>query len=233
MNTIDNHGEPESPLQGNWLRRNYLSVLIFLFVAAVVIGLFVFFQRKPDKIDDFENYGYLGAFLFSLVSNATVFLPFPGFLAVFSLGATFNPLFIGLAGGIGGGIGELTGYLAGFSGRGIWQDNRTYQRASAWLERRGSLVVFLFAATPLPMDVIGIISGNLRFPLWKFFVACWLGKTVQTIILAYMGKWGWDAVIRQHWDTRTMWIVGVAGTAVLVLLVLALLLERWAWRRGR
>ena len=83
------------------------------------------------------------------------------------------------------------------------------------------------------MDVAGIVSGNLRFPFWKFLIACWLGKTVQTLIMAYAGAWGWEAVISRHWDTRAMWTAGTAIVAVLVVLALALFLERWSWRRGR
>jgi len=207
---------------------------MLLLVLALVVGLFVFSQRYPEKVEEFESYGYLGAFLIHLVATATVILPFPGIVLLFSLGATFNPLFVGLAGGVGGGIGELTGYLAGYSGRGIWKDSRVHLNAVAWLKKRGSVVIFVFAATPLPMDVIGIISGNLRFPLWKFFIACWLGKTIQSAAMAYAGAWwGWEAFVSQRWDTKAMWTGGLAGLGILVLLLLALALENWMWNRGR
>jgi uncharacterized membrane protein YdjX (TVP38/TMEM64 family) len=233
MNNSANHTDRTIARIGRWLKRNYLSLLTLMFVLAIVIGLFVFSRRYPDTIEDFESLGYLGAFLIALVTNATVILPFPGIVVLFSLGAAFNPLLIGLAGGVGGGIGEMTGYLAGYSGRGIWRDNRMYRSATTWLQRWGSVVIFIFAATPLPMDVIGIISGNLRFSVWKFLIASCLGKIVQYIALAYMGAWGWDAIVNKSWDTELLRIAGLAALLVIVVLLLALLLERWTWRRGR
>jgi len=219
--------------QGNWLRRNYLSLLILLFVLAIAVGLFVFFQCNPEKVEKFESLGYIGAFLISMVTTATVILPSPGAVALFSLGATFNPLLVGLAAGVGGGIGEMTSYLAGYSGRGIWQNNRTYQNAGVWLQRWGSALIFVFAANPLPIDLVGIVAGNLRFPFWKFFIACWLGKTVQYLAMAYIGFWGWDTVVSQQWDTRAMRIGAAGGAVALVLLLVALALERWTWKRDR
>ena len=224
---------PTPDQQGNWLRRNYLSLLILLFVLAIAVGLFVFFQCNPEKVEKFESLGYIGAFLISMVTTATVILPSPGAVALFSLGATFNPLLVGLAAGVGGGIGEMPSYLAGYSGRGIWQINWSFQNAGAWLQRWGSALGFVFAASPLPIDLVGIVAGNLRFPFWRFFLACWLGKTVQYLGMAYMGAWGWDAVISQQWDTRAMRIGAAGGAVALVLLLLALALERWTWKRDR
>jgi membrane protein DedA with SNARE-associated domain len=83
------------------------------------------------------------------------------------------------------------------------------------------------------VDLVGIAAGVLRYPVWKFLLVCFLGKAILYTGMAYVGAWGWDTVISQHWDTRTMWMVGVAGVSVLVLLLLALFLERWTWRRGR
>ena len=233
MNSTDNAVEPGRVGVRAWLKRNYPSLLMLLFVVGIVVGLFVFFMLNPEKVEEFQGLGYLGAFLLTLVTTATVILPFPGTVALFALGATFNPLLVGLAGGVGGGIGEMTSYLAGYSGRGIWQSNRSYQNAVRWLQRWGSALVFIFAASPLPIDVVGIVAGNLRFPVWKFLIACWLGKTVQYLGMAYMGAWGWDSVISQQWDTRALSCAGVAVAAVLLLLLLALVLERWTWRQGR
>jgi len=233
MDASDTPVEPGGVGMRAWLKRNYPSLLMLLFVVGIVVGLFVFFLRNPEKVEEFQGLGYLGAFLITLVTTATVILPFPGTVALFPLGATFNPLLVGLAGGVGGGIGEMTSYLAGYSGRGIWQSNRNYQNAVRWLQRWGSVLIFVFAATPLPIDLVGIVAGNLRFPFWKFLIACWLGKTVQYLGMAYMGFWGWDSVVSQQWDIKALSCGAGAGAAVLLLLVLALALEKWTWRRGR
>ena len=180
----------------NWLKRNYLPLLALFFAVAIVIGLYFFAYRCPDKVREFETYGYLGAFLISLVTNATVVLPVPGFMLFFALGAAFNPVLIGLTAGIGGTIGEMTAYLLGFSGRGVIKNVKFYDQAVIWLKKWGSLTVFVFALTPLPFDVLGIAAGLLRFPVWKFFAACFFGKTILYIGLALAGAWGWESVLR-------------------------------------
>ena len=196
---MNNTDVPQIPLtvrMVTWLKRNYLSLLALFFAVAIVVGLYFFAYRYPDKVREFETYGYLGAFLISLVTNATVVLPVPGFVLLFALGAACNPILIGLTAGIGGAIGEMTAYLLGYSGRGVIKNVKFYDRAVFWLRKWGSLTVFVFAATPLPFDVLGIGAGALRFPVWKFFTACFFGKTVLYTILALAGAWGWESVLR-------------------------------------
>ena len=196
MNSTDTPQVPVTVRMASWLKRNYLSLLALFLAVAIVIGLYFFAYRYPDKVTEFESYGYLGAFLISLVTNATVVLPVPGFVLFFALGAAFNPVLVGLTAGVGGTIGEMTAYLLGFSGRGVIKNVKFYDRAVIWLKKWGSLTVFVFALTPLPFDVLGIAAGLLRFPVWKFFIACLAGKTILYIVLALAGDWGWESVLR-------------------------------------
>ena len=215
------------------MKTNYLSLLTLFLVVAIFVSLFLFFYRYPEKIEAFESLGYLGAFLICLITNATVILPFPGIVLIFALGAAFNPLLIGLAAGIGGTIGEMTAYLLGYSGRGVVKNVKFYDRAAQWLKRWGSLTVFVFAATPLPFDVLGIAAGLLRFPFWKFFIACLFGKTLIFIVMALAGAWGWEAFLTGTLFTSPVPIAILAVLGVLVLLALALIVENWTWKRGR
>jgi len=172
------------------LRNRAIPLLILILVLAITIALFLFFLQNPEKIKEFEKYGYPGAFLISLVSTATVILPAPGILLVIAIGATLNSV-------VGGSIGEMTGYMLGYSGRGFARNNKMLVRAEGWMRRRGFVTVFLFSLIPLlPFDVVGVVSGTLRFPIWKFLLACFLGKTLLTIVLIQTGAWGWDALLR-------------------------------------
>jgi membrane protein DedA with SNARE-associated domain len=202
---------------------------MFLLVVGITVALFL----SRDEITKFGNYGYLGAFLISVFTNATIFLPMPSILLIFPLGAAFNPLYIGLAAGLGGAIGEMTAYLAGYSGRGVWHDNPNYLKAVAWLKRWGMLIVFIFSVSPMPLDLMGLAAGNLRFPAWKFFLPCWPGKTIKYIVLAYVGFWGWDAFINNQGFRTSLSITAVAIVATLVLVVAALLWENWDWKKRR
>lgn len=229
MNDTSGRNEPSGVEAEGWIKKWLVPLATLLLVAAITITLFVY----RDNVADLEEYGYLGAFLISLIANGTIILPMPGLLLLFALGASFNPLLIGLASGLGGAFGEMTGYLAGASGRGVLQDNRAYINAAGWLKKWGMAVIFLFTVTPLPVDVVGIAAGALRYPVWKFLLVCFLGKAILYSGMAYAGAWGWEIVINQHWDTRAMRLCGVAIVAVLAVLLLALFLERWTWRRGR
>jgi membrane protein YqaA with SNARE-associated domain len=110
-----------------------------------------------------------------------------------------NPFFVGLAAGIGEAIGEFTGYLAGRSGYAVFIKSRyvdagkskgIYPRLQRWVKTRGSLALFLSSAVFNPFfSIIGATAGVLRFPLWKFFLVVWAGKTVKWTVVAILGRW--------------------------------------------
>ena len=183
--------------EGNWLKTKGIPLLVLLLVITITVSLFILTQRYPEKIEEFESYGYLGVFLISLVSNATVILPVPGILVIFPLAATYNPVLVGLIGATGGVIGEITGYLAGYSGRGMVKTGRMYNRVEGWMKRWGAWAIFVFAVTPfLLLDVAGMVAGALRFSFWKFILVAWVGKSLKYIILMLTVAWGWDAGLR-------------------------------------
>jgi len=194
-NTLNNSKQPGVE-KGTWLKKKVVPLLTVLLFTAITVALFLVFARNPEKVEEFQNYGYLGAFLVSLVSNATIILPMPGFLIIFALGAVFNPVLIGLAGATGGAGGEALSYVLGWTGRGVIQNRRLYDKAVQWLKRWGVWVIFVFAATPLPFDIIGMVAGLLRFPFWKFLLALWCGKALKYVGVALAGAWGWEAVLR-------------------------------------
>src|SRR6056297_2662258 len=62
-------------------------------------------------------YGYLGVFIVSLISSASIILPLPGFAVIFASGAFLDPFWVAVISGIGFAIGDLTGVLLGRGGR--------------------------------------------------------------------------------------------------------------------
>jgi membrane protein YqaA with SNARE-associated domain len=176
----------------NWLRKHYVRLLILFFVIAITVSIFLY----RDKIAEFGNFGYLGVFLVSLITSATIILPAPGIIIILALGTVLSPVLVGLTAGTGAALGEMTAYLAGFSGRGLVENRRLYNRLEGWLNTKwGVIVIFVFAATPLPFDILGIVAGVLRFPIWKFFIACWLGKTTFWMVTALLGAWWWEGLL--------------------------------------
>jgi len=177
-----------------WLKKRIIPILAVLLAIAITIVLFLY----RDKVAEFGNYGYLGAFLVSLISNATIILPVPGIVVLFALGATLNPVLVALVGATGGVIGEMTGFMAGYGGRGMVQSSgRMYAMAEKWMRRWGGWAIFAFAVAPLPiLDIAGVVAGVLGYPVWKFLLVAWPGKSIKYIILVLAGAWGWQALLR-------------------------------------
>ncbi len=179
-----------------WLKSRLLPSLILLVVVAIVVGVLVIYRGSPEKLEELEKFGYLGAFVISIILNATLVLPAGNFLIIAALGAALpSAVLVGLVGGLGAAIGEITGYAAGYSGQAIIKRRRIYERLEGWVKKWGVLTIFLLSVAPLVFDLVGLAAGALRFPFWKFFLAAWLGRTILYIGIAWAGAKGWDAVL--------------------------------------
>jgi membrane protein YqaA with SNARE-associated domain len=139
------------------------------------------------------SYGYLGLFLINLISSASIIFPIPAAVLVFGSGVVLDPLLVGISAALGSAIGELTGYVLGIGGRKVierrWK--KSIDKTEKLFQKYGGfLIIMVFAATPLPDDIVGILSGTLRYPLNKFFIASFIGKLILNLALAYGGLYG-------------------------------------------
>jgi len=170
-----------------------LSVALVVAIAAVAI---VF----RETLGDVKEYGYLGAFIISVMSAATIVVYVPGIPVIFFLGSALpHPIFVGLAAGLGEAIGELTAYYIGRSGHTVIKErfNRFYSRIERWIRTRGYLTVFLSSVVFNPIfDIIGATAGAMRYPVWKFFFWCWAGKTIKGTVVAYLGYYCLGSILR-------------------------------------
>jgi membrane protein YqaA with SNARE-associated domain len=163
--------------------------LFRLFVVCLVLGISLAIYAFRERFAAWARVGYPGIFVVSLLGNATVILPAPSLALVFAMGSALSPLLVGLTAGVGEALGELTGYAAGFGGRAVIENQQLYARLEAWMQRAGGVTVFLLSVLPNPFfDLAGIAAGGLRYPLWRFLVLCWLGKTIKTIVVAFLGS---------------------------------------------
>ena len=68
---------------------------------------------------------------------------------------------------------------------------KLYERLTTWMRAHQNLaylaiVVLAFIPNPL-FDLAGMASGALKLPLWKFFIACAIGKILKMFMFAYAG----------------------------------------------
>ena len=169
------------------LKGKVLPILALCFVIVISVGVVLYL----DRIAEIGYYGYPSIFLVSMIWNSTVIYLIPGFWVYYPLGSVFFPPLLGLAGGAGAAVGELTSYVVGYSGRGIVRRWKLYTRVEGWLKKWGFIVIFGFNLVPFfPFDLVGMAAGALRYPLWKFYLACLVGRSLAYGFVAMAGA-GW------------------------------------------
>jgi membrane protein DedA with SNARE-associated domain len=177
------NNEEASQISQTWITLARILALMFVIAVSIIIVML-----PEEQVSQLEGYGYPGIFLISILSNATVLVPAPGLLIVFSMGARFNPLWVGIAAGLGAAIGELSGYLAGFSGQAIIENRQLYERMVRWMKRNGPLTVVGLAFIPNPIfDLTGIAAGALKMPVSQFLFWAMIGKIIKMLITSYAG----------------------------------------------
>ena len=189
-------------------RREYwIGVAGLALTVGVVAAVILYF----DDIQALGGYGYLGAFFIGVFGGATYIAPVPMLPVIFVLGTILKPsfapylgpVFVGAAAGLGETIGALTIYMTGYGGGAALASTRhakiqaVYSRLSHWMERRGTLVLFIFSSVINPFFYpIALTAGATRFGLKKYLLICIVGKTIKGITVAAAGYWGLGSLLR-------------------------------------
>lgn len=146
------------------------------------------------------SFGYMGIFAASFLGNLLLFIPLPYLIIVFLLSNPifgFNPGLLAIASALGASIAKLITYTIGYESRHLLNEQRRRKLEYArWLVgRHGILIIFLFAATPLPDDALYIPLGMMGYSIFKFFASVLLGKIVLTLIVSYSGYYSIECLM--------------------------------------
>ena len=163
-----------------------------------------------------------------LIASSSLFFPIPGFFVVMAAGAAMDPLVVTVASALGASVGELTGYVVGLGGGKLLVRGNAFDKARRIYSRYGIWAIFIFAATPLPFDLIGIVSGVLRVHPVTFFIMTLSGKLVLSGMLAYGGRQS----LRVFEDLLSGEF-NMFGAIFLLLMTLFVLLPLIYWRYAR
>ena len=181
------------------LKIQLIALLLGVIAVSVVFVIWMFVGGLSNS-DWWKNLGYPGVFFLSLLASGGMVFPIPSLAATCgAAGLDLNLIVVGILAGIGETLGELVGYSIGFGGQSVVQRRRIYKRARAWMVRWGIGVLLLLSIIPNPIfDFVGIAAGALRYPLKRFLIIVWAGKTLKGIIIAYTCFWivewiGWLA----------------------------------------
>ena len=175
------------------MKNKFLNTLLRVLVVLGVLWVSYLIFAYRGIMLELAGYGYLGIFLISILTNATLFLPTPGLALVFTLGGALNFWLVGLSAGLGSTIGELSGYLAGFSGQPVIGQTDFYHKIKPYLEKYGPVIIFFLAALPNPfLDAAGIAAGIMKIPVREFLLWTFLGKLIKMVVVAYLGDRSFD-----------------------------------------
>lgn len=187
------------------------------------------------------HYGYFGIFLISFIGAASIFFPIPYTVIIFFLGGfnvggvyVFEPLLIAVAAGFGSTIGEFSGYLLGVGGRKVISEK--YKKKMDFLvrlfNRFGPVVIFLFALTPLPDDLLFIPLGIMRYSLVRAFIPALIGKFCMNLIVAYSGRFSIN-IIRDIFGVESDWISALIGMilAIILLIIVFVIMFKVDWEK--
>jgi membrane protein YqaA with SNARE-associated domain len=161
---------------------------VLAIVAITVISFWL--ALNPEWVMGFGTWGYVGAFLISLVASATIILPAPGIAVVIAMGTALDPVLLGIVAGLGSAVGEMSGYIAGSSGRVLIPSRQRaqFEQLHRLTDRYGALLLFVLSAIPFPLfDFAGIIAGMLKIRVSTFLATVAAGKSIKYIVMILLG----------------------------------------------
>ena len=192
-----------------------------------------------DIFDIIVEYSYFGIFLLLIGINAAPILMPPTWIVLssfFALDSSLDPLLLALVGATGATIGRLIlKNLSGFFRRFVGKEQKSNLDAIGnFLNRKKFgyvLTSFLFAATPLPSNMLFVAYGMMKAKSIGLYFGFWLGRvlsyyimiTVSSVVLAPFLELFEDKIIG-------ILLVDVVGIGVVVVFTCinwqTLLLER-------
>ena len=174
------------------------SVYRGVVLTLVMMAAIVYFA---NYIAELKQYGYLGAFVISVLGGATIIIPVPMLAVVLALGGVMTSpwqvALVGLSAASGEVIGALTIYMTGHgAGRAISGSKHgrlqaAYERMLDLMERRGPIVLFAVASVINPFFYPAALAcGALHFGLKKYTLIVFAGKIIKCMTVVYAGYFG-------------------------------------------
>ena len=187
---MDEKPEKIPVIKRKWVRTLLWIVVLLVFTGALVYLMWVLQSQFRVSLREYDLLAYLIVFAVTFLASCTIILPAPGAAIVITAASIWNPVIVAMVASVGSTLGEITAYYAGYIGEKIIINEQlpAYKRAVSWMNRYGIWTILVLAAIPLIVfDIIGLVAGALRLPLWKFLLACWAGRIPKSFMEAYIG----------------------------------------------
>jgi membrane protein YqaA with SNARE-associated domain len=206
----DDTERPAGPKRSKYLGLGIIAGMVVISVAGSVLLI-----QHYDYVARLQQHGLLGLFIISIFAGSPIPIPTPSMILTFTMGSILSPVLVGLVSGLGNGLGNALIFWAGRGGHHIFENylapspsrevpksrlGRFFRRMTALPEftrDRVLVAVFLLSIYPNPVLTPLILAmGATRYSFIKFFLCCTAGKTVQAMILAYLGYFGLRSLLR-------------------------------------
>ena len=139
------------------------------------------------------NMGYVGIFILSALGTSSIIFNAAYYSIIYAMGAAniYNPFILIISSSIGASLGVFVSYFIGYSASKLIVKTKYFKYfefAKKWFKKSGFMTIIFFTFSPLPDDIVGIVAGSAHYEKKKFYLACLIGKLIQTSILIYSGK---------------------------------------------
>ena len=144
-----------------------------------------------DIFETIIEYSYLGIFFLLIAVNAAPILMPPTWIILssfFALDASLDPFLLAIVGATGATIGRFfLKYISGFFRRFVGKEQESNLDAIGnFLNKKKfgyTLPSFLFAATPLPSNMLFVAYGMMRAKSIGLYIGFWCGRLVSYYIM--------------------------------------------------
>ena len=181
-----------------------------------------------DIFEIFGEYSYLGIFFALIGVNMSPILMPPSWIVLTSfylLDPTLNIIFLAMVGATGATIGryflkKISGLFRKFVGE---EQKSNLDIIGNYLNQKkyGYVIAsFLFAATPLPSNVLFITYGLMRAKSIGIYVGFWFSRVISYIVMIYFG----NAVLRpflEMFEDRLTGILLIDGVGIGMIIIFA------------
>ena len=144
-----------------------------------------------DIFETIIEYSYLGIFFLLIAVNAAPILMPPTWIILssfFALDASLDPFLLAIVGATGATIGRFfLKYISGFFRRFVGKEQESNLDAIGnFLNKKKfgyTLTSFLFAATPLPSNMLFVAYGMMRAKSIGLYIGFWCGRLLSYYIM--------------------------------------------------
>jgi len=167
----------------------------------LTVAMFVLIIVFEEQVKEMQRWGYLGAFIISILGGATIIIPVPMLAVVAALASAmatpWEVALLGFSAAAGEMIGAMIIYYTGHgAGRAITSNSqgrlqRGYEKMLRFIERKGAWALFLVTFIINPFFYPAAFAcGALKFEIKKFLVIVVIGKLIKSMTIVYAAYFG-------------------------------------------